>query len=76
MAQAGGRLHPTYGLWPVGLAQPLAAFLGSGANPKVMDFIAAHGAADACFAQSAGFENLNTPEDLAWAEAALRGGSA
>lgn len=76
VAQAGGRLHPTYGLWPVGLAQPLAAFLGSGAKPKVMDFVAAHGAAEACFSQSAGFENLNTPEDLARAEAALRGGRA
>lgn len=73
VAQAGGRLHPTYGLWPVGLAGPLAAFLMSGAKPKVMDFVAAHGATEARFAEGSGFDNLNTPEDLARTEAILRG---
>jgi molybdopterin-guanine dinucleotide biosynthesis protein A len=73
VAQAGGRLHPTYGLWPVGLAGPLAAFLDSGAKPKVMDFVDAHGATEAHFADGSGFDNLNTPEDLARAEAVLRG---
>lgn len=73
VAQAGGRLHPTYGLWPVGLAGPLAAFLDSGAKPKVMDFVATHGATEARFAEGSGFDNLNTPEDLARAEAILRG---
>jgi molybdopterin-guanine dinucleotide biosynthesis protein A len=73
VAQAGGRLHPTYGLWPVELAEPLAAFLMSGAKPKVMDFVAAHGATEARFAEGSGFDNLNTPEDLARAEAILRG---
>jgi molybdopterin-guanine dinucleotide biosynthesis protein A len=73
LAQAGGRLHPTFALWPVGLAGPLAAFLDSGAKPKVMDFVAAHGATEARFADGTGFDNLNTPEDLARAEAVLRG---
>ena len=73
VAQAGGRLHPTFALWPVGLAGPLAAFLDSGAKPKVMDFVAAHGATEARFADGSGFDNLNTPEDLARAEAVLRG---
>ena len=73
VAQAGGRLHPTFALWPVELAEPLAAFLMSGAKPKVMDFVAAHGATEAHFAEGSGFHNLNTPEDLARAEAILRG---
>ena len=73
VAQAGGRLHPTFALWPVGLAGPLAAFMASGAKPKVMDFLAAHGATEARFAEASEFDNLNTPEDLARAEAALRG---
>jgi molybdopterin-guanine dinucleotide biosynthesis protein A len=66
-------LHPTFALWPVGLAGPLAAFLDSGVKPKVMDFVAAHGATEARFADGSGFDNLNTPEDLARAEAVLRG---
>lgn len=73
VAQAGGRLHPTFGLWPVGLAGHLAAFLASGAKPKVMDFLAAHGATEAHFAKGSRFDNLNTPENLARAEAALQG---
>jgi len=73
VAQAGGRLHPTFALWPVELAEPLAAFLMSGAKPKVMDFVAAHGATEARFAEGSGFDNLNTTEDLARAEAILRG---
>jgi molybdopterin-guanine dinucleotide biosynthesis protein A len=72
VAQAGGRLHPTFALWPVELAEPLAAFLDSGAKPKVMDFVAAHGATEAQFAEGSGFDNLNTPEDLAAAERYLR----
>jgi molybdopterin-guanine dinucleotide biosynthesis protein A len=45
----------------------------SGAKPKVMDFVAAHGATEGRFAEGSGFDNLNTPEDLARAEAILRG---
>ncbi len=73
IAQAGGRDHPTFGLWPVSLREPLRAFLASGAKPKVMDFARAHGAVAAAFADALAFENLNTPEDLARAEALLRG---
>lgn len=73
VAQAGGRLHPTYALWPVALVVPLAEFLASGAKPKVMDFTAAQGAANAIFPDTAAFDNLNTPEDLARAEALLQG---
>jgi molybdenum cofactor guanylyltransferase len=73
VAQAGGRLHPTYALWPVALAEPLAAFLASGVKPKVMAFTTAQGAAEAHFPEPTAFDNLNTPEDLARAEALLQG---
>ena len=76
IATAGGRAHPTFGLWPVGLVAPLAAFLASGAHPKVMDFARNHGAALADFPDTLAFENLNTPQDLARAEALLRRGPA
>ena len=74
LAAAGGRVHPTYGLWPVALAAPLAAFLASGVKPKVMDFARAHGAIEAGFPDAQAFENLNSPDDLARAEALIRGG--
>lgn len=76
IAAAAGRDHPTFGLWPVTLLPALRAFLASGAKPKVMDFARAHGAALAPFADGAAFANLNTPEDLAQAEALLRDGGA
>lgn len=75
LVQAGGRLHPTYGLWPVALADDLAAFLGSGAKPKVMDFALAHQAALAEFSDDRAFTNLNTPEDVHRAEILMQGGA-
>ena len=73
IARAGERLHPAFGLWPVSLAPTLADFLASGAKPKVMDFAAAHHAAVAAFPDDGAFANLNTPQDLAAAEALLGG---
>lgn len=63
-----GRIHATHALWPVTLAPALAAFLASGAKPRVQDFAAAHGAVSASF-PAAEFVNLNTPQALARAEA-------
>ncbi len=71
IAQSGGRAHPTFGLWPVNLAAPLAKFLASGAKPKLMDFAGNHDAALAEFADDGSFMNLNTPEDLTHATALL-----
>lgn len=68
IAESGGRLHPTFALWPVMLAPALAAFLASGAKPRVMDFARAQGAAAAPWAGEEAFLNLNTPEDLRRAE--------
>lgn len=73
IAAAGGRAQPVFALWPVTLAGPLAAFLASDAKPKITDFTTAHDAAVARFPDEVAFRNLNTPEDLAQAEAFLRG---
>lgn len=75
LAAAGGRIHPVTALWPVALAPALAAFLASGAKPKVMDFATAQGAAIATFPDAAAFANVNSPQDLAAAEAYLAGGA-
>ena len=64
--------HPATAIWPVGLAPALAGFLSAG-EAKVMRFIAAHDPARAVFSDPQSFLNLNTPEDLAAAEALLRG---
>ncbi len=69
VAVAGGRLHHATALWPVALAAPLAAFLASGAKPRIADFAAAHGVREVAFADARAFVNLNTPADLARAEA-------
>jgi molybdopterin-guanine dinucleotide biosynthesis protein A len=79
LAASGGRRHPVVGLWPVALAGRLLDFLASGAKPRVADF------ADACGATTADFPlitlpgrtvdpffNVNTPEDLADAEALVQ----
>lgn len=64
--------HPATALWPVALAPDLAAFLAEG-QAKVTRFTAAHGATRAVFPDPRAFLNLNTPEDLAAAEALLKG---
>ena len=64
--------HPATAVWPVALAPALAAFLATG-EAKVTRFTDAHHAARARFADTAAFLNLNSPEDLAQAEALLRG---
>ncbi len=42
LARSGGHDHPTFGLWPVALREPLRAFLASGAKARVRDFADAH----------------------------------
>jgi molybdopterin-guanine dinucleotide biosynthesis protein A len=69
----GGRVHGTFGLWPVAIGDDLAAFLQSGANPKVTDFAARHHLAYADFEDDLAFDNINTAADLARLELALGG---
>jgi molybdenum cofactor guanylyltransferase len=64
--------HPATALWPVGLAPALSEFLAAG-EAKVMRFIGVHRAVRAVFPDPRAFLNLNTPEDLAAAEALIRG---
>jgi len=64
--------HPATAIWPVDLAPALSGFLAAG-EAKVMRFAAAHDAARAAFPDPRAFLNLNTPEDLAAAEALLKG---
>ncbi|PWG16532.1 molybdenum cofactor guanylyltransferase MobA [Salibaculum griseiflavum] len=65
-------LHPTFGLWPVDLRPDLSAALDSGVR-KVTDWTDQFGAAQAHFptTEPSAFLNVNRPEDLARAEAAL-----
>lgn len=72
LAESGGRCHPTFGLWPVGLRHDLRAALARG-EARVAAFADRHGAARAVFAADDAFLNLNTPADLARAEAAIGG---
>lgn len=72
LASAGGRQHPTFGIWPVALRDDLRGFLTSGAVPRLRDFAQRAGAVWVDFADAGAFDNLNTPEDLR--RAALRAG--
>ena len=69
---AKGRLirHPTFGLWPVALREDLRAALEGGLK-KVVLWTERHGGREAVFPDERAFFNVNTPEDLAQAEAML-----
>ncbi|WP_420005135.1 molybdenum cofactor guanylyltransferase MobA [Arenibacterium sp. LLYu02] len=65
--------HPTFGLWPVALRDDLRAALMGGLR-KVVLWTDQHGGREALFEAEPfdPFFNVNTPEDLARAEALLR----
>jgi molybdopterin-guanine dinucleotide biosynthesis protein A len=71
MAAFQGRLHPTFALWPIGLAPILDRELAEGRN-RLRDFASLAGARIVDFGDLAEdpFRNLNTPADLAAAEGA------
>lgn len=60
--------HPTFGLWPVALREELRAALSDGLR-KVVAWTDQHGGRTAMFPDEAAFFNVNTPDDLARAEA-------
>lgn len=68
-ATPGGR-HPTFGLWPVALRGDLRAALTDGLR-KVVLWTDKHGGTTAEFPDDAAFFNVNTPDDLATAQAML-----
>ncbi|MEX3316724.1 molybdenum cofactor guanylyltransferase MobA [Sulfitobacter sp. PS-8MA] len=67
-ARRGRARHPTFGLWPVALRDDLRAALQGGLR-KVVLWTQAHDGREALFPDEAAFFNVNTPEDLAKAEA-------
>lgn len=66
----GRARHPTFGLWPVALRNDLRAALHGGLR-KVVLWTDTHGGREALFADEDAFFNVNTPDDLARAEAML-----
>ncbi|MDK3072261.1 molybdenum cofactor guanylyltransferase MobA [Sedimentitalea sp. JM2-8] len=66
--------HPTFGLWPVALRDDLRAALTDGLR-KVVIWTDRHGGREAVFPADGvdPFFNVNTPDDLARAEAILEG---
>ena len=67
------RRHPTFGLWPVALRDDLREALEGGLR-KIVLWTDRHGAGTAAFASDPldPFFNVNTPDDIAAAEAILR----
>jgi molybdopterin-guanine dinucleotide biosynthesis protein A len=70
LAHTPGGRHPTFGLWPVALRDDLRAALNDGLR-KVILWTDRHGGTIAEFPDDAAFFNVNTPDDLATAQAML-----
>lgn len=71
MSQSGLIRHPTFGLWPVALRSDLRAALEGGLR-KVVVWTAQHDGREALFdSPDDPFFNVNTPDDLARAQALL-----
>jgi molybdopterin-guanine dinucleotide biosynthesis protein A len=80
VASSVGRRHPVFALWPVSLEADLRKFLASSATFSVAAFLERHHTIEADFPMAKlgdstidPFFNVNTPEDLAQAEAVMRG---
>lgn len=73
LARSGGRTHPVAGLWPVALGPTLAEAIERGTR-RVMDWAESRGAVTVDFPSTSPdpFFNVNTPDDLSHAEAALK----
>ena len=71
----GTARHPTFGLWPVALREDLRHALTEEGLRKVVLWTDRHGCATALFPVTGTdpFFNVNTPEDVALAEAVLKG---
>ncbi|KQT78984.1 molybdenum cofactor guanylyltransferase MobA [Methylobacterium sp. Leaf466] len=74
VASSGGRQHFTTALWSVGLRDDLRAALVERDERRVGAYLARHGAVAVEWAATPldPFLNVNTPEDLAAAQACLR----
>ncbi|GIL41714.1 molybdenum cofactor guanylyltransferase [Rhodospirillales bacterium TMPK1] len=76
IAVSEGRPHPTASLWPVYLADHLETALRGGTR-RIKEFMQDYRVIEVAFVTEAidPFFNVNVPEDLARAEAALREGT-
>jgi len=74
MAATPDGLQPTFGLWPVALRGDLALALEAGTR-KVAAWADAAGAVPVAFQNADAFFNVNTPDDLAQAQARLERGA-
>ena len=76
LAASGGRAHPIFGLWPVVLIDELRHYVETDPRRSVLAFAQRHEhvAVDFPFAFGAvdPFFNINTPRDLAEADALVR----
>lgn len=75
VAFSHGHRQPTFALWPLALADDLAAFLGEDESRRLGAFLERHGAVRVDFTPADGhdpFFNINTPADLATAEEILK----
>jgi molybdenum cofactor guanylyltransferase len=72
VAVSGNELHPVVGIWPNALAEPLEAFLAEGVY-RVRAWLGRISFRAVAFTmeQNDPFWNINTPEDLARARAAV-----
>jgi molybdopterin-guanine dinucleotide biosynthesis protein A len=78
LAASGGRLHPVFGLWPIALREDLSEWLAGQDNRKVLAWTDRHQMAEVSFSgftiddiEIDPFFNVNTPDDIAVAEAVL-----
>lgn len=75
IAASGGRVHPTAGLWPVVLADDLQHWLKEANDNRALAYVRRHDPVIVSFGVGANgidpFFNVNTEDDLHWAEAAL-----
>lgn len=79
LAQSGERIHPTFGLWPIALADDLEDFLASGER-KTRLWASKHNCSQAHFTgpviddiEIDPFFNVNKPDDVPVAEAIASG---
>lgn len=79
VARTNGRLHPVFGYFPIACAEDLDDFLSHAKSRKVTDWLDRVGFTAVDFAGGEGvldpFFNINTPVDLAAAEARLAEGA-
>ena len=77
MAASNGRIHPVFGLWPIHLADALEHFLVAEDKRKILEFANRYLLHEIVYDTGGGdpFFNINTPDDLAAAEAMVADGA-